>query len=72
MVVLISPNLVLVTPTQLLTFSPPELPGGVAATGTAFGEDGKVYAISVDSVGSGYTKAPSVTIGGDGSNAKAK
>ena len=57
--------------TATVTFSPPELPGGVSATGTALVKDGKVFAISVDSVGSGYIKSPSITISGDGANAKA-
>ena len=69
MVVSISPTWVLVTPATVefsaLNFLVDR------CTGTALVKEGKVYAISVDSVGSGYTKAPSVTINGDGSNAKA-
>ncbi len=54
-----------------VTFSEPQLPGGVAATGTAFVKEGMVYAITLDSTGSGYTKAPAITINGDGSGATA-
>ena len=57
--------------TATVTFSEPELPGGIAATATASIKNGMVYAIQVESVGSGYTKAPSVVISGDGSGATA-
>ena len=43
----------------------------MAATGTALVKNGMVYAISVSSVGSGYTKEPSISINGDGADAKA-
>lgn len=54
-----------------VTFSEPQLPGGVAATGTAFVKGGMVYAITLTSTGSGYTNAPSITINGDGAGASA-
>jgi len=54
-----------------VTFSEPELVGGVAATATAYVKEGKVYSIVLDSTGSGYTKAPSITVSGDGSGALA-
>ena len=57
--------------TATATFSEPELPGGVAATATAYVKEGKVYAIQIDSTGSGYTQAPSITISGDGAGATA-
>ena len=57
--------------TATATFSEPELPGGVAATATAFVKNGQVYAVQIDSTGSGYTQAPSITISGDGSGADA-
>jgi len=58
-----------------VTFSEPQLPGGVAATGIvkvgAVGSsgEGRVYEVEVTSQGSGYTKAPSATISGSGNNA---
>ena len=52
-------------------FSPPQLPGGVAATGTCKVGNGIVYEVTLDDPGSGYTKAPTVTINGDGSGARA-
>ena len=61
-----------------VTVSPPQLPGGVRATGTvsvgATGSSGEglVYAINITDPGSGYTKIPSVTINGTGDNATAR
>ena len=52
-----------------VAFSAPQLPGGVAATGTAHIEDGKVYKVTLDTPGSGYTDVPSITISGDGTSA---
>ena len=51
-----------------VTFTAPQLPGGVTATGTvsvgATGSsgDGLVYKVDITNYGSGYTKAPSATI----------
>ena len=51
-----------------VTFTAPQLPGGVTATGTvkvgATGSSGAgfVYGIEITEAGSGYTKAPSATI----------
>ena len=53
-------------------FSEPELPGGVTATAEARVKDGMVFDIKITSFGSGYTKAPSINIIGDGSEAEAK
>jgi hypothetical protein len=66
-----------------VTISAPDLIGGVNATATvkvsrsdmplsgSITADGLVYEITLTNPGSGYTKAPSVTINGDGSNATA-
>ena len=60
-----------------VTVSEPELPGGVRATASlkiaqnhifyTDGKDGQVYQIELTDPGSGYTKAPSIQITGDGS-----
>ena len=53
----------------------PELPGGVRATAelrVAENLNGKVYEIVITSSGSGYTKAPGVSILGRGDKAEAK
>ena len=55
-------------------FSPPELPGGVTATGTvSLGPNGEVYEVTLDDPGSGYIRIPSATIldaeNGNGGNA---
>ena len=57
--------------TATVTFSAPELPGGVAATGEALIAGGFVYAVNLLTPGSGYTKVPTVTISGDGTGATA-
>ena len=57
--------------TTTVTFSAPELRGGVAATGEVLVDKGKVYQFNLTSAGSGYIKAPSVAIGGDGDKAEA-
>ena len=78
----VAPNEVVVTRVDLIdlgenyttaniTFSEPELPGGVTATATALIKDGMVYQIDLVNSGSGYTKSPSVRIEGDGSGAEA-
>ena len=54
-----------------ITFSEPELPGGTTATGEAKVGNGMVYEISITDPGSGYLKAPSVNINGDGIEATA-
>jgi hypothetical protein len=48
--------------TTTVTFSAPQLPGGVTATGTATIVGGAVTAIVMTEQGSGYTAAPTVTI----------
>lgn len=48
--------------TTTVTFSAPQLPGGVTATGTATIVGGAVTAIVMTEKGSGYTAAPTVTI----------
>jgi hypothetical protein len=70
------------TPTTV-TVSAPDILGGVAATAscsvslsnmptsTSTTVDGLVYEINLDTAGSGYVQAPSVTISGDGSGATA-
>ena len=59
-----------------VTFTAPQLPGGVTATGTvrvgAVGStgEGRVYGIDITNSGSGYTKIPSATVSDtSGSNA---
>ena len=46
-----------------VTFSAPQIPGGVTATGTAVLTGDTVTAITITNPGSGYTAPPSVTIG---------
>lgn len=48
--------------TTTVTFSAPELPTGITATGTATIVAGEVTAIVITEQGSGYTSAPTVTI----------
>lgn len=48
--------------TTTVTFSDPQLPGGVTATGTAVIVAGVVTGITITEKGSGYTTAPTVTI----------
>lgn len=49
--------------TTTVTFSAPELPSGVTATGTAVIDgSGNVTGVTITQKGSGYTSAPSVTI----------
>lgn len=49
--------------TTTVTFSAPQLPGGVTATGTAvINDSGAVTGITITEKGSGYTSAPSVTV----------
>lgn len=54
-----------------VTFSAPETPGGVTATGTATVNAGAVTGVTITNAGSGYTSAPTVTIGGPGTGATA-
>jgi hypothetical protein len=54
-----------------VSFSDPELPGGIGATGEALVKDGRVYEVRLTDPGSGYVKVPSVTINGDGADAEA-
>ncbi|WNL51043.1 hypothetical protein SCREM2_gp124 [Synechococcus phage S-CREM2] len=58
--------------TASVTFSPPQLPGGVTAEGEVKISNGKVYEINVTNRGSGYTQPPSATITGDGTGAGAR
>ena len=55
--------------TAAVSFSAPQLPGGVTATGTAEVKDGKVFKVTLDNPGSGYIDVPTATITGDGSGA---
>lgn len=55
--------------TATVTFSPPQLPGGVTAEGEVKVSNGKVYEVQVTNRGSGYTQPPSATITGDGTGA---
>lgn len=48
--------------TTTVTFSAPQIPGGVTATGTAVIDTGAITGISITDSGSGYTSAPTVTI----------
>ncbi|MBI51728.1 MAG: hypothetical protein CL779_00725, partial [Chloroflexi bacterium] len=55
-----------------VTFSAPQLPGGETATGqVTVSATGEVYKIELLTSGSGYTKAPGVTINGNGNEATA-
>lgn len=54
-----------------LTFSAPEEPTGVTATGTAVVTAGEVTSITITNPGSGYTNAPTIVISGDGTGATA-
>lgn len=44
-----------------VTFSAPQLPGGVTATGTIVATAGVIDSITITEAGSGYTSAPTVT-----------
>ena len=55
--------------TAKCVFSAPQLPGGVAATGTCKVGNGIVYEVELTDPGDGYTKAPTATISGDGTGA---
>ncbi|QIN96881.1 structural protein [Synechococcus phage S-N03] len=57
--------------TATVTFSEPELPGGIAASAELLIGDGKVYQLRLTNPGKGYTKTPTVSITGDGSGATA-
>jgi phage tail sheath protein FI len=55
-----------------VTFSAPQVPGGITATGTVTISGTVVTAIVITNKGTGYTSAPTVTIsGGNGSGATA-
>ena len=57
--------------TATVTFSQPQLPGGVPATGEALVSGGYVYAVNLLTPGSGYTERPSSIVDGDGTGASA-
>ena len=46
-----------------VTFSAPQLPGGVTATGTVVATAGAIVSITIVEAGSGYTSVPTVTAG---------
>ncbi len=46
-----------------VTFSAPQLPGGVTATGTVVATAGAIVSITIVEAGSGYTAVPTVTAG---------
>ena len=46
-----------------VTFSAPQLPGGVMATGTVVAAAGAIASITIVEAGSGYTSAPTVVAG---------
>ena len=46
-----------------VTFSAPQLPGGVTATGTVVAAVGAIVSITIVEAGSGYTSVPTVTAG---------
>ena len=46
-----------------VTFSAPQLPGGVTATGTVVAAAGAIVSITIVEAGSGYTSVPTVTAG---------
>jgi hypothetical protein len=48
--------------TSTVTFSAPQLPGGVTATGTVTITAGAPVSVTITEQGSGYTSAPTVTI----------
>jgi hypothetical protein len=48
--------------TSTVTFSAPQLPGGVTATGTVTITGGAPVSVTITEKGSGYTSAPTVTI----------
>lgn len=47
---------------DVVTFSAPQLPGGVTATGTVVASAGQVDSITIVEAGSGYTSAPTVDL----------
>tara|TARA_R110000868_G_scaffold733_1_gene5331 strand:- start:520 stop:1203 length:684 start_codon:yes stop_codon:yes gene_type:complete len=51
---------------NVATFSAPQLPGGVTATGTVVATAGAVDSITITESGSGYTSAPTVDLTGVG------
>jgi phage tail sheath protein FI len=53
--------------TPTITFSAPQLAGGVTATGTLTVSSGVITAVVIVTAGSGYTSAPTATIGNVGS-----
>jgi hypothetical protein len=60
------------TTAPTVTFSPPQIAGGVAATGTAVVSSRRVSSVTITNSGSGYTSAPTLTFsGGGGSGAAA-
>lgn len=54
-----------------VTFSAPNIAGGIQATGTAVISGGVVTGVTITNAGSGYTSAPTVTIASSGSGANA-
>lgn len=54
------------TSAPTVTFSAPQAPGGVTATGTATIASGAVTGITITAAGSGYSSAPTVTFAGGG------
>ena len=48
--------------TTTVTFTAPQLPGGVTAQGSAIVNNGGVTGVTITESGSGYTSAPTVTI----------
>lgn len=50
-----------------VTFSAPQVAGGVTATGTVTSVAGVITGVVITNPGSGYTSAPTVTFGGGGS-----
>lgn len=55
-----------------VTFSDPDAPTGVTATGTVILDNDTVLDVIIDNPGSGYTTPPTVTITGDGTLAEAE
>ena len=48
--------------TPVVTFSAPNIEGGVQATGIAVVEDGVITGITITEAGSGYSQAPSISV----------
>ncbi len=55
--------------TATVTFSAPQVAGGVTATGTVTTVAGVITAVTITNPGSGYTSAPTVTFAGAGTGA---